>query len=252
MNTGWKHAALGALGGAALAVVIIIVIAAQGLLPGSSSDAKIHAYLMAHPSILVDMTNQLQADQAASEDNARQAAVDKLGQKAFFNPRVAFITGPANAKNTLVEFYDYDCPYCRASLPALKKFYQTHKNNTRFAFVESPIPSLHGPSAVLAARASLAARRQPDKFVAFYFTLMGEDGSLTDDIIYADAKKSGLDVDRLKKDMTDKSIDTELSAGRALGLAAKVDGTPAFIINGRIHEGSVDETSLNQLAKQHV
>jgi protein-disulfide isomerase len=252
MNTGWKHAALGALGGAALAVVIVIALAAQGLLPGSGSDAKIHAYLMAHPSILVDMTNKLQADRDASDDNARQAAVDKLGPKAFFDPRVAFITGPPHAKTTLVEFYDYDCPYCRASLPALQKYYKAHKNDTRFAFVESPIPSLHGPTAVLAARASLAARHQPDKFVAFYFALMGEDGALTDDVITADAKKAGLDVDRLKKDMADKSIASELSAGHALGLAAKVDGTPAFIINGRIHEGSVDETSLNQLTKQHV
>ena len=54
-------------------------------------------------------------------------------------PRVAFVTGPADAKNTLVEFYDYDCPYCRASLPAVKKFYDAHKDDTRFSFIEFPI-----------------------------------------------------------------------------------------------------------------
>lgn len=252
MDNGWKHAALGALGGAALAVVIVILLAAGGLLPGASSDARIHAYLMAHPSILVDMTNKLQADQDANDDTARQVAVDKLGMKAFFNPRIAFISGPANAKTTLVEFYDYDCPYCRASLPAMKKFYAAHKNDTRFAFIEFPIESLHGPGAVLAARASLAARNQPAKFAAFYFALMSEDGALTDDLLYADARKAGLDVDRLKKDMNDPSISTTLAAGHNLAVAAKIDGTPAFIINGRMHEGAVDETLLNQLAKQHV
>ena len=63
----------------------------------------------------------------------------KIGQDALFNPAVAFVTGPANAKTTLVEFYDYDCPYCRASLPAVKKFYEAHKNDTRFSFIEFPI-----------------------------------------------------------------------------------------------------------------
>jgi protein-disulfide isomerase len=252
MHNGWKHTALGALSGAALAVVIVILLAAGGLLPGTSSDAHIHAYLMAHPSVLVDMTNKLQADQDSNDEAARQVAIDKLGMKPFFNPRVAFVTGPANARTTLVEFYDYDCPYCRASLPAVKKFYEAHKNDTRFAFIEFPLASLHGPSAVLAAHASLAARHQPAKFAAFYFALMGEDGSLTDDVIYADAKKAGLDVDRLKKDMNDPSIAATLSAGHNLAVAAKIDGTPAFIINGRMHEGAVDETLLNQLSKQRV
>jgi protein-disulfide isomerase len=252
MTNGWKFAALGALGGAALAVVIVIGLAARGLLPAPNNDAAIHAYLMDHPSILVDMTNKLQADQSDDDDKARQAAVDKLGMKPFFDPRVAFVTGPADAKTTLVEFYDYDCPYCRASLPAVRKYYAAHKNDTRFAFIEFPIPSLHGAGAVLAARASLAARRQPGKFVAFSFALMGADGALTADIIYADAKKAGLNVERLKKDMNDGSVSAALNAAHDLALAAKVDGTPAFIVNGRMHEGALDDTLLNQLTKQHV
>jgi protein-disulfide isomerase len=252
MNTGWKLAALGALGGAALAVVIVMAMMAEGLMPHPKDDAAIHDYLIAHPSILMEMTNKMQADQDASEEATRQAAIDKLGMKAFFDKRVAFVTGPANARTTLVEFYDYDCPYCRASLPAVKKFYEAHKSTTRFAFIEFPIPSLHGAGAVLAARASLAARNQPSKFAAFYFALMAEDGSLTDTIIYADAAKVGLNVERLKKDMTDKSVSVALNAAHDLALAAKIDGTPAFIINGRMHEGSVDENSLAQLIKQHA
>ena len=104
----------------------------------------------------------------------------KIGHAAFFDPAIAFVTGPADAKKTLVEFYDYDCPYCRASLPAVKKFYDAHKNDTRFSFIEFPIKSLHGQSAVLAAKASLAARRQPDNYMAFHFALMGEEGAVTE------------------------------------------------------------------------
>jgi protein-disulfide isomerase len=252
MSNGWKYAALGGLGGATLAIAIVFGLAALGMMPSPNGDEAIHAYLMAHPSILVDMTNEMQASQDVKDDAARQAAVDRLGTKVFFDPRVAFVTGPKDAKTTLVEFYDYDCPYCRASLPATKSFYAAHRSDTRFAFIELPIPSLHGPSAVLAAKASLAARSQPGKYVAFHFALMGEDGAITQDMIFADAKKAGLNVDQLKKDMTDNSVDSGITAARNLANAAKIDGTPAFIVNGRMHEGAVDDSTLNQLAKQHV
>jgi protein-disulfide isomerase len=247
MKNGVRYAVAGGLGGAVLALALVFGAAGLGLLP--TSGTAIHDYLLTHPEILVDMTNKLQSDEDSQADDARQAAVDKLGSKAFFDPNLAFITGPANAKTTLVEFYDYDCPYCRASLPAVMKFYKAHKSDTRFAFIELPIPSLHGPGAVLAARASLAARRQPDKFVAFHFALMGEDDAITEDAIYADARKVGLDVAKLKTDMADSSVDLAVARAHTLSEAAKVDGTPAFIINGKMREGALNDKILTKMTK---
>ena len=251
MQQDWKLAALGGLGGAAIAVVIVVAMAWTGALPQSQeeSDARIHEYLMRNPGVIVDMSNKLQADQQASEDAARQTATDKLGLKAFFDPKVAFITGPANAKTTIVEFFDYNCPYCRASLPAVKHFYATHKKDTRFAFIDFPIK---GPNSVLAARAAIASRKQPDKYIALHFMLMNEEDMVTPDIIFADAKRAGLNVDQLKKDMMDTSVDADIAASRNLASAAKIDGTPAFIINGRMREGAINDTLLSQLAKQHI
>jgi protein-disulfide isomerase len=251
MNEHWKLAALGGLAGAAIAVVIVLVLASTGALPFSrdTSDARVRDYLMRNPQILVDMSNKLQNDQQQTEDTARQTAVNKLGLKAFFDPKVAFITGPANAKNTLVEFFDYNCPYCRASLPALKKYYAAHKNDTRFAFIEFPIK---GPNSTVAARAALAARKQPAKYLALHFLLMNEEALVTPDVVFADARKAGLDVDKLKKDMSDKSVDSAIAAAHGLANASKVDGTPAFIVNGRMREGAVDEALLNQLARPRV
>jgi len=250
MAENWKLAALGGLGGAAVAVIIVLIMASTGTLPFSreASDARIHDYLMSHPDILVDMTNKMQADQAAQEDAARQVAVDKIGVKAFFDPKLAFVTGPATAKNTLVEFFDYNCPYCRASLPAVKKFYDKHKNDTRFAFIEFPIK---GPNSVVAARAAIAARNQHDKYLKFYFALMDEQELATPDLIFSVARKAGLDVDRLKKDMMDKSVDASIKAAHDLAIASKIDGTPAFIINGHMREGAINDTILNELGKQH-
>jgi protein-disulfide isomerase len=250
MANTWKLAALGGLGGAAIAVIIVLVLSATGTLPysQSASDARIHEYLMRNPDVLVDMSNKMQADQAAQEDAARQVAVNKIGLKAFFDPKLAFVTGPANAKNTLVEFFDYNCPYCRASLPAVKRFYDKHKGDTRFAFIEFPIK---GQNSVIAAHAAIAARQQPDKYLKFYFALMDEQDLATPDLIFSVARKAGLDVDKLKKDMTDKSIDAQIKAAHDLATAAKIDGTPAFIVNGKMREGALNDTILSEMIRHH-
>jgi protein-disulfide isomerase len=250
MFENWKLAALGGLGGAAIAVVIVLILAATGTLPVShaASDARIHDYLLRNPGILVDMSNRLQADQAAQEDARRQRAVDKIGLKAFFDPKLAFVTGPTDAKITVVEFFDYNCPYCRASLPAMKKFYSAHKKDARFAFIEFPIK---GENSIIAAHAAIAARKQPDKYLAFYFALMDEQELATPDLVFSVARKAGLNVEKLKQDMMDKSVDASIKAAHDLAMAAKIDGTPAFIINGRMREGAINDTILSKLAGEH-
>jgi len=68
-------------------------------------------------------------------------------------------------------------------------------------------------------------------------------------VVFADAAKAGLDVNRLKADMEDRSVGAAIAGARSLAVAAKVDGTPAFIINGRMHEGALDEDTLSELLK---
>ena len=237
---------MGAVGGAIFAVAIVFGAAALGLFP-SGSDAHIHDYLMAHPQILVDMSNKLQNQQQTSEDGARQTAVQKIGMKAFFNPRLAFVMGPENAKTTFVEFFDYNCPYCRASIPAVKKFMAAHSNDTRFAFIEFPIK---GPESTIASRAAIAARKQPDKYLDFHFRLMARKELVTEDVIYEDAAKAGIDVPKLKADMQDHSVDVAIAAAHHLAEAANIDGTPAFVINGNIREGALDDHILQQMVKK--
>ena len=134
MNEQWKAAALGGVIGAALSLAVVFTAGWFGLLPGTG-DARLHAYLVAHPYLLVEMTDKLQKSEADKEQQGRQAAIDKVGLKRFFDPSVAYVTGPANAKNTFVEFFDYNCIHCRNSFAAVKKFYDTHKSDTRFAFI---------------------------------------------------------------------------------------------------------------------
>jgi protein-disulfide isomerase len=213
---------------------------------GGASDTAIHAYLMAHPEVLIDMTTKLQDQQTAAEDATRQTAVDKLGTKAFFDPKVAFITGPKDAKATFVEFFDYNCPYCRASNATVKAYYEKHKNDVRFAFIEFPIK---GPDSTAAARIALAARKQPDKYLAFHFALMAEKKTADPALVVEVAKKVGLDLKKLQADERDPTIAKTIAAGHALAQAANIDGTPAFIVNGKIREGAIDDDALKAMVK---
>jgi protein-disulfide isomerase len=234
--------AAGAAGGALLGVALMLVMARHGLVP--INDAQMQSYLLQHADILPAMLNRAQAMEDQKQKAAQNAAMKKIGQAAFFDPAIAFVTGPADAKTSLVEFYDYDCPYCRASLPAVKKFYQAHKNDTRFSFIEFPIKQLHGESAILAAKASLAARRQPDHYMDFHFALLSQEESVTEDDIFAQAARAGMDVNKLKADMTDPTIDKTLKSSIELAHKAGVDGTPTFILNGKFRPGALDEETL--------
>jgi len=104
MNEQWKTVVIGGVIGAAFSLAIVFAFGWFGILPGAS-DARIHQYLVAHPEVLVDMSDQLQKQQADKEQQEHRAVIAKLGLKRFFNPSVAYVTGPANAKNTFVEFF---------------------------------------------------------------------------------------------------------------------------------------------------
>jgi protein-disulfide isomerase len=243
----WVNVVAGAIGGAFLGVAIVFTAAQQGWLPGAArGPVNIRGYLLAHPELLAEMTDRLQSQQDAADKAKAANAMKKIGMNAFFDPRIAYITGPADAKKTVVEFYDYNCPYCRLSLPAMEKFHEQHKNDTRFAFIVFPIK---GPDSVIAARAALASRLQPDKYLALYYTLMKENDPVNEAMIYADAQKAGLDVIKLKLDMQSPEIDAAIAASKALATRAGIDGTPTFIVNGVVHPGAVDDDTLKSLAE---
>jgi len=234
-----------ALGGALLAVVIVFAAADRGLLPGGQGSGNIRAYLLSHPELVAEMTEKLQKQEEAADEAKAAAAMKKIGMAPFFDTKVAFVTGPASAKKSVVEFYDYNCPYCRASLPAVEKFYQQHKNDTRFSFIEFPIK---GPDSIVAAKVALAARLQPDKYLALHFLLMNETDPVNEAMIYADAQKAGLNMAKLKVDMDNPALDDQIAEAKKLAKRADIDGTPTFIINGVMHPGAVDEELLNSLA----
>lgn len=245
MNEKWKIAVIGGVAGALASVIVAVGAGAIGLLP-VASDTRLHRYLLEHPAVVFEMAAKAQADDAKKEAEARQKTIDKLGTKAFFDPAIAYVTGPANAKNTFVEFFDYNCVHCRNSFAAVKKFYEAHKNDTRFAFIELPI---NGEASTMAARAAIAARAQGSKYLALHFALMGEREAIEPTLLQADAQKAGLDMNKLTADMASPAVEKALLGGRKVASEVQVSGTPSFIINGKFHDGEITEADFKKLMK---
>jgi protein-disulfide isomerase len=240
-----KTAALGGLIGAIAAVAVMAGAVALHIVP-AATDARLQSYLLGHPKLVVEMQARAEA-QAADEARQEQIAkIAKLGVKKFLDPNVAFVTGPANAKNTFIEFYDYNCGHCRNTAAVVKVFMQKHKADTRFAFIEYPI---FGDASTMAARTAIAAHKQGDKFLALHFGLMAESGVVDQTLLLAVAQKAGLDVYKLAADLNAPDTDKALLAGYRLAREMKFNGTPMFIINGQVHEGEITEAELKQLVK---
>ncbi|MDE2182454.1 MAG: thioredoxin domain-containing protein [Alphaproteobacteria bacterium] len=238
-------ALVGGIAGAALALAVV----AAGVFSSGQAvtDSRIRSYLMSHPDIVMAMINQAQLNQAQDEERQQQQAVDKVGAKRFFDPAVAYVTGPANAKNTFVEFFDYNCVHCRNSVATVKKFYEAHRSDTRFAFIDYPI---FGEESTAAAQIAVAARQQGDRYVQLHFSLMGASGEVTGDVAFKSAQSLGFDMKKLMTDAGSTAAHQDITSVHRLGEEAALQGTPTFIINGKVHSGEITDEELAQLTKK--
>lgn len=241
-----------AAGGAALfalgAGLTTIVTGRNIPLPAMSEKARVeqivHDYLLSHPEMLAEMSDKLQTQQQVAADQARDSALKSVGTAALLDSKVAYVAGPANAKVTVAEFFDYRCPHCKASLSAMEHL--AKEKNIRVAFVERPILT---PDSLVAAEAAVAARRQGDKYVPFHFALMATTGELPKDRILDIAKSVGLDTARLQKDMADPAVLESVKESNGLADRLHFDGTPTFVINNKIIVGELTDAELQQLTE---
>jgi protein-disulfide isomerase len=198
-------------------------------------------YLKNHPKMLIDAMqaadDKLKAD---AKDKAAQALTARK-QEVFGDPQSP-VAGNPNGNVTLVEFFDYRCPYCKQVEPSLEKLIGDD-HQLRFVFKEFPVL---GPDSEVAARVALAAKQQ-GKYDAFHRAMMNTPGHIDSAAIYKVAASVGLDVDRVKQDMNSPDVEKELKANLDLGNALDLNGTPSFIVGNTIVPGAISADELKQL-----
>lgn len=187
------------------------------------------------------------AKDSAPAAPAPTAAPAEIDRDYFTNDKVAPTVKPEKYDLTIVEYTDYQCPYCKAAHPALQKLVASDKK-VRIIYRDWPI---FGAQSIAAARVGIASKYQ-GKHAEVHDALMKTPRPLTDQSIRAAATKAGADWTRLQADMKTNAaeIDALLERNNEQAEALGLQGTPAFIIGNYLHEGGIDYKSLQHSVQE--
>lgn len=212
---------------AALAVVLGALLA----WPGAKADVAVfddkqqraiedivRNYLLKNPTLLEEVIEALRAQKEQEAAVERKEVLSKLyAQKSPY--------GVGEGDVTIIEFMDYNCPYCRRAFQDVMKVVNKDKN-VGVRFIEFPVL---GPDSTTAAKAAIAAEKQ-GKYFELHSAMISAPGRLNEAQIFKLAEKVGLDVERLKKDMEAPEVEQLIQENLQLGDSMGIQGTPAFFV----------------------
>ncbi len=202
----------------------------------------IRNYLHANPEILLEVSEILRTRQREQEREAQAMALAAHKDRIENHPMTP-VSGNPEGDVTLVEFFDYNCPYCRAVLPTVSELMKEDRN-LRVAWKEYPILSNRSPASLTAAKVAMAAAKQ-GKYMEAHEALMSSPGGLkSDKAVFDIVGGLGLDMERIRADMNDPAISEYLRETMEMGDALQLTGTPSFYIDGAIVGGAVPKRYL--------
>ncbi|MDH3230953.1 MAG: DsbA family protein [Alphaproteobacteria bacterium] len=198
-------------------------------------------YLRQNPEILLEVSDILRAKQAAQQDEAKAYALNAHREKIERHPMTP-VTGNAEGDVTLVEFFDYNCGYCKRVFAYMNNI-EKDDPNLRIVWKEFPIL---GPVSRFAAQAAMAADRQ-GKYIEFHRALMSGARLVSEEQVLKVAGKTGLDVERLKTDMQDPVISAYIDETLQLANALGITGTPGFVVGDEVIAGAISEGEMKRV-----
>lgn len=219
--------------------------AAQNLTPDQAKQVEdvVRRVIKENPRMILDALEDMRKQEEAAQKSRALAALKAKTQEIQRDPN-APVAGNPQGDVTVVEFFDYRCPYCKAGHERLK---QVVAKDGKIRLVLKEFPIL-GPESVFASRAALAAHRQdPKKYYALHDALLSTKDRLNNDLTLKIAADSGYDVERLKKDMAAPEISRMLEANADLADALGINGTPAFIVGDNLAPGAIDAATLEKM-----
>jgi protein-disulfide isomerase len=223
----------------------------QAALAGEFTDkqreeigAIVREYLLKNPDVLVEVSQELERRQKLAEDEQRKNAIVENADE-IFRSSADFVAGNPQGDVTMVEFFDYNCPWCKKSMPIIKKLLETD-GKLKIVFKEFPIL---GEGSEYAARAAMASQAQ-GKYLEFHLALFDHAGKIDAQAVDEIARSVGIDLKKLKADM--ESADIAAAIGRNLKLAQTlgISGTPAFVIDKTVIPGYLPERALADAVKE--
>jgi len=207
-------------------------------------ESIIKSYLLEHPEVMQDVMAELDKRQQAADAEKHRAAVVENKATIFASPHQVVLGNP-QGDVTMVEFFDYNCGYCKRALPDMLTLLKTD-SNLKFVLKEFPVL---GEGSVEAAHVAVAARMQDTtgkKYIEFHQKLLGGRGPADKARALAVAKEVGFDIARIEKDMgsdeVKRTIDEDMKLADALG----VNGTPSYVVGDEVVVGAVGLDALRE------
>jgi len=201
----------------------------------------IRDYLLKNPELLIEMSRLLEAKQKALTENNFSDALKKLDAELVSGDGAAVLGNP-DGKTIIIEFSDYNCPYCKRMAPMVK---QAIKANPDLKVVLREFPIL-GPSSKYASTAALAAKMQ-GKYETAHFALISTKGRLTETRVNKLLAAAGLDMAKLKEDMKSPAVKTVIDRNIEIGQMLGINGTPAFIAAQKLFPGALTPQQFSDM-----
>lgn len=197
----------------------------------------IRSYILDHPEIIPEAIEVLQAREQEAEKLAVRAAIN-ANRQLLENDGFSMVGGNPNGDVTIVEFYDYRCPFCARSHPDILKLLEEDKN-LRIVYKQFPVKDRPGEPAISlkASQMAFAAERQ-GKFEEFHHLTIVEGSGLTELKLRVISNQIGLDKAQLEKDMADPLLIDYIRKSMNLAHSLGLNGTPSFIIGDEVIVGA--------------
>jgi protein-disulfide isomerase len=233
------------------ALMLVALLAAAPAQAQSFSDTQrgeieriIKDYLIAHPEVLQEAIGELEKRQAMAEAEKGKRAVKQYSQQIFSSPRHVTVGNP-QGDVTFVEFFDYNCGYCKR---ALTDMMELMKADPKLKVVLKEFPVL-GKGSEEAAQVGVAVRMQDPsgkKYLVFHEKLMMGRGQADRARALAAAKEAGLDMARLEQDLKSDEIRASIEESMKLAEALGLNGTPSYVIGEDVVVGAVGARTLKE------
>lgn len=199
--------------------------------------------ILENPEVIRSALILMQEQEAANEAAAAVETLASQRQMLEQDPNAPILGNP-DGDVTVVEFFDYNCPYCKKAGEVVEELI-ANDPNVRVVLREWPILS---EGSVFAARAALASRKQ-GKYTEFHWAMMEQRGRLNEKSVLKIAKKVGLDLDRLKDDMNAAEVDEHIQTTHALAQSLGFGGTPSFVIGDALAPGMIEMPTMIEMVE---
>ncbi len=210
----------------------------------TDSNKAIKKFIENNPQVIIDSVDNYYKKQQAAQKAAQPKVADKAMVKEILNDKTNTVLGNPNGKFVIIEFFDYNCGYCKMMNKQLADAIKKSKN-IRWVLIDTPI---FGEKSEIISQYAYAAHKQ-GKFQKFHEEI-GNSRKLDEEGLIAIGKKIGLDTEKLKKDAHSEEIKKKLTDNRKYTRKLGMGGVPMFIINGDIQGGAFSPEQMEKYIKE--